>query len=100
MASRKKNAKSQSLAAVGSYELMALGEGASEVHCAATKSEQARIVWDEARMMLNQCEELKGTYRVAYNTIEHLKTGSTMKALSKEDRKSGDVLTLSVASHT
>ena len=43
----RKNAKSQSLSAVGSYELMAFGENASEVYCAATKTKQAKIVWSE-----------------------------------------------------
>lgn len=86
----RKNAKSQSLACVASYELMAFGAGASEVYCAATKKEQARIVWAETEQMLRQCPELKGSFRVAYHRIEHPATGSTMMALSKEDRKSGD----------
>jgi len=86
----RKNAKSQSLSCVGSYELMAFGENASEVYCAATKTEQAKIVWGEAEKMLLACEELKGKYRIAYSTIYHDKTGSEMKALSKEDGKKGD----------
>ncbi len=86
----RKNAKSQSLSCVGSYELMAFGENASEVYCAATKKDQARIVWDETDAMLKGCKELKGKFRVAYNTIYHDKSGSKMRALSKEDRKTGD----------
>lgn len=86
----RKNAKSQSLACVASYELMAFGAGASEVYCAATKTEQARIVWAETEKMLRGCPELAGAFKVAYGKIEHLKTGSTMVALSKEDRKEGD----------
>ena len=39
--------------------------------------------------MLRECKELKGKYRV-YNTIYHDKSGSTMTALSKEDKKTGD----------
>lgn len=86
----RKNAKSQSLASTGSYELMAFGAGASEVYCAATKTEQAKIVWTETERMLRACPELAGTFKVAYGKIEHLKTGSVMAALSKEDRKEGD----------
>ena len=86
----RKNAKSQSLACVGTYELMAFGAGASEVYCAATKKEQARIVWTEAEKMLRQCRELDGAWRVAYHKLEHIPTGSVMAALSKEDRKEGD----------
>ncbi|WP_427340640.1 terminase large subunit [Caloranaerobacter sp. DY30410] len=88
----RKNAKSQSLACVGTYETMAFGESASEVYCAATKKDQARIVWNEAEAMLNSAEELKGKYKIAYGQIIHLKTGSIMKALSKEDKKTGDGL--------
>lgn len=86
----RKNAKSQSLSCVGSYEEMAFGEGASEVYCAATKRKQAKIVWDETEAMLKGCPELKGKFRVAYGQIIHPKTGSVMDTLSKEDEKTGD----------
>lgn len=88
----RKNAKSQSLGTVGSYELMAIDEGASEVYCAATKTEQAKIVWEETEAMLNNCVELIGKFKVAYGRITHPKSGSFMKALSKEDKKGGDGL--------
>jgi len=89
----RKNAKSQSLAAVASYELMAFNEGeAQEVYCAATKTEQAKIVYDETVAMLNGCAVLKDKYTVAYGRITHKKTGSVMRALSEEDRKTGDGL--------
>lgn len=89
----RKNAKSQSLACVGSYELFAMGAGAAEVYCAATKRDQAKIVWNETRHMLDGCPELAGTYRVAYGRIEVNGTGAVMLPLSKEDRKTGDGLT-------
>ena len=88
----RKNAKSQSLALVATYEAMALGEGDAEVYCAATKADQAKIVWKLANTMLSKCKELKGKYKVAYGEIKHLKTDSIIKALSKEVRKSGDGL--------
>lgn len=88
----RKNAKSQSLGSVGSYELMAFGENASEVYCAATKTEQAKIVWEETEAMLNNCSELAGKFKTAYGRIIHPKSGSFMKALSKEDKKAGDGL--------
>jgi len=86
----RKNVKSQSLSCVGSYELMAFGENASEVYCAATKTKQAKIVWSETESMLNNCSDLKGKFKVAYGEIVHLKTESIMTALSQEDKKSGD----------
>jgi len=88
----RKNAKSQSLACVGSYELMAFGEGTSEVYCTATKRKQARIVWEETEAMLLGCPDLKGKFKIAYGQIKHIKTGSIMDALSKEDEKTGDGL--------
>lgn len=89
----RKNGKSQSLACVGTYELMAFNEGeAQEVYCAATKSEQAKIVYDEAVAMLDGCPDLARRYKEAYGRIKHIKTGSVMRALSEEDRKTGDGL--------
>ena len=86
----RKNAKSQEEALVGLYETFADGESASEVYCAATKTKQAKIVWNEAKMMLTRCKELKGKYTIAYGRINHTKSGSFMEALSKEDGKTGD----------
>jgi phage terminase large subunit-like protein len=86
----RKNAKSQSQAVVGLYETFANGVSASEVYCAATKKDQAKVVWNEARMILQKCHELKGKYRVAYGRIEHPRSESVMLPLSKEDGKTGD----------
>lgn len=88
----RKNAKSQSLACVASYEAMALGEPMAEVYIGATKTQQSRIVWNEVKAQLQRCEYLKGKYKVAYGKIEHLKSGSVIVPLSKEDRKTGDGL--------
>ena len=91
----RKNAKSQSLACVGSYETLALdstGTEVNEVYCAATKSEQAKIVFEETVAMLDACKMFAGKYTVAYGRIRHKKTGSIMRALSEEDRKTGDGL--------
>lgn len=88
----RKNAKSQSLACVASYEAMALGEPMAEVYIGATKREQSKIVWNEVKAQLQGCEHLKGKYRVAYGKIEHFKSGSVIVPLSKEDGKTGDGL--------
>lgn len=88
----RKNAKSQSLACVGTYETMAFGENMSEVYVGATKTEQAKIVWKEAEAMLDGCPELQGKYEVKYGAIHHPKSRSIFRALSKEDRKTGDGL--------
>jgi phage terminase large subunit-like protein len=88
----RKNAKSQSLACVASYELMAYSKGRTEVFCGATKTEQAEIVWNETKAALEGCELLKGKFSVKYSKIIHNKTDSVFRALSEEDRKTGDGL--------
>ncbi|MGH1233044.1 terminase large subunit, partial [Bacillus toyonensis] len=88
----RKNAKSQSLACVGSYEAMAFGENMSEVYIGATKSEQSKIVWNEIKAQMNGCEDLKGKFNIAYGKIQHTKTDSFISALSKDAGKSGDGL--------
>ena len=86
----RKNAKSQDLSIVALYETFANGVQASEVYCAATKRDQAKIIQNEAEMILEQCDDLSGKYSIKYGKIMHPKSNSFMKALSKEDRKKGD----------
>ncbi|MBD7937145.1 terminase large subunit [Cytobacillus sp. Sa5YUA1] len=86
----RKNAKSQSLGGVGSYEGSAFGEPFAEIYCAATKKEQAKIVWDEIEGMIMGHADLRDRFKVAYGTITHIKSGSIIRPLSKEDKKSGD----------
>lgn len=86
----RKNAKSQSLGTVGSYEGSAFGESSAEVYCAATKKDQAKIVWEEIRKMIEGCGDLADKFQTAYGTITHLRSDSIIKPLSKEDGKKGD----------
>lgn len=89
----RKNAKTQSLACVGSYEAFANDEYMSEVYIGATKTEQAKICWNEIKAQISKCELLnvpEKKYRVAYGQIEHLKTFSKIEALSKDAGKTGD----------
>lgn len=88
----RKNAKSQSLACVASFEAAPFGEGMSEVYIGATKSDQAKIVWKETEAMIAAAPELKGKFKVAYGIINHPKSRSIIKPLSKEDNKKGDGL--------
>ncbi|UYL94201.1 terminase large subunit [Geobacillus phage vB_GthS_PT9.1] len=88
----RKNAKSQSLSCVGSYEASAFGENMSEVYIGATKTEQSKIVWNEIKAQIQGCDFLKGKYKIAYGKIEHLKSGSFIAALSKDAGKTGDGL--------
>ena len=89
----RKNAKSQSLGLVGDYELMALGEDNSEVYIGATKTLQAKIIYNEVLAMLKKSSALfKGKWKEAYSTIVHIKSNSRMRALSKDDGRTGDGL--------
>lgn len=86
----RKNAKSQSLACVSSYESMALGENMSEVYIGATKTEQSRIVYNETLAQIRGNSFLRGKWKESYGKITHLKSDSYITALSKDANKSGD----------
>lgn len=91
----RKNAKSQMLALVGTYELMAFDEDGvevNEIYCAATKTEQAKIVFDEALFMLRRCKEVQPYWAFTYGKIQHIASDSFIRVLSEEDRKTGDGL--------
>ena len=89
----RKNAKSQLESIKATFELMVfLDGGLAEVYCAATNKEQAKIVYNEAKLMLEGCSELNGKWREAYRKIEHLKSSSILRPLSKDDKLSGDGL--------
>lgn len=86
----RKNAKSQSLACVASYEAGAMGEHMAEVYTAGTKKDQSKIVWNETNVMIKNCPELRGKFKTSYGIINHIKSHSIIKPLSKEDGKKGD----------
>lgn len=54
----RKNGKSTIAAAIGLYMLVADGEGSPEIYTAATKRDQARIIFDEAWRMTAQSPHL------------------------------------------
>lgn len=88
----RKNAKSQSLACVGSYESSALGETMAEIYIGATKTEQARIIWNEIKSQVNSSSFLSEKFSVANGRITHYKSEGFIRALSKEDGQKGDGL--------
>lgn len=55
----RKNGKSTLAAAIALYLLIADGEPGAEVYCAATKKDQAKIVWLEAKRMVNKSPALR-----------------------------------------
>lgn len=88
----RKNAKSQEEAGVALYEISVTAAKNGEVaecYTAGTKREQSKIVFNEAALMLKG-SPLRGKFKVTRDAITHIKTGSFIKALSKEDGRSGD----------
>ena len=88
----RKNAKSQMLSGIALYECACTssknGEVA-EIYTAGSKREQSLIVFEEADLMLRG-SSLRRKFNITKSMIKHIKTGSYIKALSKDDRKSGD----------
>ena len=88
----RKNAKSQEQAGVLLYEI---SYGASrnneiyETYTAGTKRDQSKIIFNECNNLLKG-SPLRAKFKITKNIIEHKKTGSFIKALSKEDGQKGD----------
>ena len=55
----RKNGKSTLASAVGLYLMIADGEAGSEVYAAATKKDQAKIIWTEAKKMVGKSPALR-----------------------------------------
>jgi len=55
----RKNAKSTLLSGIGLYMLVADGEAGAEVYSAATTHKQAKIVWQDAKLMAEKAAGLK-----------------------------------------
>jgi phage terminase large subunit-like protein len=85
----RKNAKSQLLALIASYEAF-LSPEQSEVYIAGWGREQSSIVYNEILTQIRGVELLKGKFTDSYGRIRHIKSGSVIQPLSKESRKTGD----------
>lgn len=88
----RKNAKSQEEAGIALYEasVMATKNGeVYELYTAGVKRDQSKIVFTEAGLMLKG-SPLRKKFSVTRDAIQHPKTGSFIRPLSKEDGKSGD----------
>lgn len=82
----RKNGKSTMLAGVGIYSLVAEGEAGAEVYAAATKKDQARIVFDEARRMVRGSPELAGAISVFKLNLSIDATSSKFEPLSADEK--------------
>lgn len=88
----RKNAKSQMEAGVALYEISTQStknEEVYECYTAGTKRDQSKIIFNEAKLMLKG-SPLRSKFKLTRDLIEHIKTGSFIKALCKEDGQKGD----------
>lgn len=88
----RKNGKSQEEAGIALFEIAVESTRHGEIYefyTAGVKKDQSRKVFDEARYMLNG-SPLRRKFSVTRNEIRHIKSGSFIKMLSKDDGKNGD----------
>lgn len=88
----RKNSKSQLEAGEALYGISVEATETGEVYeayTAGTKREQSKIVFEECDFM-TQRTLIRSKFRFKRDVIVHVKTGSYIKALSKEDGKTGD----------
>lgn len=94
----RKQAKSQDKAIQALFEISAFGELNAEAYVAATKKEQTRYVWGEAKWLYENSMNnvLKDSFTCKYDqellqkVIRHKKSGSFFSRLSKDDKQKGD----------
>jgi phage terminase large subunit-like protein len=82
----RKNGKSAMSAPVGIYMLCADGEQGAEIYSAATTRDQARIVWEAAKIMVERERGLREAFGVdtSAHSIFQTGTASRFQALSAE----------------
>jgi len=83
----KKNGKSTYAAGNGLYMTRADGEARAEIYSAATKRDQAKIVFDEAKNMIKSSPGLTKHFTIYQYSIFDELSGSYFQALSKDSEK-------------
>lgn len=81
----RKNGKSTFVAGIGLYMLLADGEPGAEVYSAATKKDQAKIVFDEAVRMRAKSPFLSNRIQAPRGNLHVLDTNSKFEPLSSDD---------------
>lgn len=80
----RKNGKSTLAAGLGLYMETADGESGAEVYSLATKRDQSKIIWLEAKRMIKQSEALRKRIRTLVGELAFDKTFSTFMPLSSD----------------
>lgn len=82
----RKHGKSFLSACIAVYMLVADGENGAEVYSAATKLDQAKIIYNAAKNIIDQSEELKALVKSTREGMQFKMTRSIMKPLPAESR--------------
>lgn len=72
LSTARKNGKSTLSAGVGLYLMVADGEPGAEVYAVATKEEQAKIIWNDAKRMVNKSPALKKRIKTLVKALNGL----------------------------
>lgn len=80
----RKNGKSTLAAGIGNYMLTSAGERGAEVYSVATKKEQAKIVWEEAKRMIKKSPQLAKRVKCLVNGLFYDRKESFFKALASD----------------
>lgn len=80
----KKNGKSMLASGIGLYMQLADGESGPEVYAVATKKDQAKIIWQEAKRMVRKSPTLLKRVRTLVSEIVSDFNDGTFKALASD----------------
>lgn len=80
----RKNGKSTMDSGLANFMLTKDDEGGAEVYSVATKRDQAKVVWDEAKRMIKKSPELQKRVRCLVGGIYYDATESSFKALASD----------------
>ena len=80
----RKNGKSTMDSGLANYMLTKDGEGGAEVYSVATKKDQAKVVWDEAKRMIKKSPALNKRIRCLVGGMYYDATDSFFKALASD----------------
>lgn len=80
----RKNGKSVLDSAIATYMLVADKEGGAEIYSVATKRDQAKIVWEEAKRMIKKSPALNKLIRCLVGGIYYDRKDSVFRALASD----------------
>ncbi|WP_051221018.1 terminase large subunit [Eremococcus coleocola] len=92
----RKQGKTQKVSLLASY-IAFLSEEQEEIYIAGWDRNQSMLAYEEILFQIEHMDMLKDKYSDSYHRIKVLKNGSTIKALSREAKKTGDGTNPSVA---